>query len=91
MPDIDIERPHHLEAAAARAIVEKMAAALGDEFGLRSRWQGDVLELAGSGIDGAITLGAGSIHVRARLGLLLAPLRATIERHIHQRIDEYLA
>lgn len=91
MASIDIERTHQLDAASARALVDKVARALEREFGMRSRWHGDVLELAGSGIDGAIALGAGSIHVTARLGLLLHPLRATIEQHIRRRLDQYLA
>lgn len=91
MAKIDIERPHRMGTAAARAMVEKVAAAMHEEFGVDSHWQGDVLEFSGSSVNGAITIGADTVRVTAQLGLLLSPFRGRIEQHICSKLDQHLA
>jgi len=91
MAKIDIERAHGMEPARARALIDELAASLQGQYGLKHRWRGDALEFSGSGVDGIIDIGADTVRVTARLGLLLGPLRGKIEQDIRARLDKYLA
>jgi putative polyhydroxyalkanoate system protein len=91
MPRIDIEREHHLDTAAARDVVDKVAAAMQEKFGLSHQWRGDVLHFSGTGVTGSIAVSAQAVHVAAQLGLLLSPLKGRIEQDIRQRLDRYFA
>ena len=88
MSTIDIEHAHSLAPDAARRAVEDVAIRLGQRFGMDYRWEGDVLHFRRSGVDGHIALGAGSLRVRAKLGLLLAAMRGPIEQEIRRILDE---
>lgn len=91
MARIDIERPHSMGPARARALIDEFAASLQGQYGLKHRWRGDALEFSGSGVDGVIAVGADTVRVTAQLGLLLSPLRGKIEQDIRARLDKYLA
>jgi len=91
MAMIDIERTHNLDVAGIRTLIDDLAAGLHRQYGLDRRWQGDVLQLSGSGVDGAITIGERSVRVTAELGFLLRPWRGKIEQDIRARLDRHLA
>ena len=88
MSTIDIEHGHSLDPAAARRAVEDVAIRLGQRFGMDYRWEADTLHFRRAGVDGHITLGPGSLRVRAKLGLLLAAMRGPIEQEIRRILDE---
>jgi putative polyhydroxyalkanoate system protein len=52
-----------------------------------THWHGDELHFSRPGVDGHIAVGADELHVHARLGLLLAPLRNAIEREIETHLE----
>lgn len=89
MPSIDIRRAHALSPAAARAVVDQVAARMHEKFDTDSQWQGDTLNFARSGVKGRIAVAPGEIHVHAELGLLLAPLKGMIEQDIRRKLDEH--
>ncbi|HEX7341712.1 MAG TPA: polyhydroxyalkanoic acid system family protein [Rhodanobacteraceae bacterium] len=89
MSTIDITRQHHLAPDQARAVIEHIADSLEHKFGVTPQWDGDTLRFARSGVDGFIALGAGFVHVNARLGLLLSPLKPMVEMEIRSKLDEY--
>lgn len=89
MPSIDITRHHALDREQARAVIEHIADSLQGKFGITPRWDGDTLHFARSGVDGFIRADTGTVHVNARLGLLLAPLKPTVEAEILRKLDEY--
>lgn len=91
MAKIDIRRPHGTTVENARAVVEKVAARMRDKFGTEGTWQGDTLTFARSGVKGAIAVSATDVHVTAELGMLLSPLRGTIEDEIRKKLDEHFA
>jgi putative polyhydroxyalkanoate system protein len=91
MARIDIQRDHHLDAAQARAVVDKVAARLGEKFGTTSRWEGDTLRFERSGVKGGITLEPALVRVQAELGMLLSPMKGMIEQEIRQKLDQYFA
>ena len=91
MAKIDIRRPHGTTVENARAVVEKVAARMREKFGTEGTWQGDTLTFARSGVKGAIAVSATDVHVTAELGMLLSPLRGTIEDEIRKKLDEHFA
>ncbi|WP_413623733.1 MULTISPECIES: polyhydroxyalkanoic acid system family protein [Luteibacter] len=91
MAKIDIRRPHGTTMENARAVVEKVAARMREKFGTEGTWQGDTLTFARSGVKGAIAVSATDVHVTAELGMLLSPLRGTIEEEIRKKLDEHFA
>jgi len=91
MARIDIQREHHLEAAQARAVIDKVAARLGEKFGTTSRWEGDTLRFERAGVKGGISLEPALVRVQAELGMLLSPMKGMIEQEISRKLDEYFA
>jgi len=91
MARIDIQRDHHLDATQARAVVDKVAARLGEKFGTTSRWEGDTLRFERPGVKGGITLEPALVRVQAELGMLLSPMKGMIEQEIRQKLDQYFA
>jgi putative polyhydroxyalkanoate system protein len=88
MSKIDIQRSHQLSLADARAVVEQVADSMQRKFGTTGQWQGDTLSFARSGVKGAIAVSASDVHVTAELGILLSPLKGTIEDEIRRKLDE---
>ena len=91
MPKIDIRRPHQLPIAEARTVVEQVAARMREKFGMDGRWQDDTLLFSRPGVNGSIAVGTDVIHVKAELGLMLAPLKGMVEQEIRRKLDEHFA
>jgi putative polyhydroxyalkanoate system protein len=91
MPSIDIQRPHSLGRERARSIVEQVAGRMQEKFGVETRWDGDTLHFSRNGVNGTMAVDDARVHVQARLGLLLAPLKPMIEDEIGRKLDQYLA
>ncbi|MBD3828477.1 MULTISPECIES: polyhydroxyalkanoic acid system family protein [Stenotrophomonas] len=90
MSSIDIRHAHSLPADGARQAIEDVAAKLSERFGLQSNWLGDVLNFSGSGVDGAIALLPGQVHVTAKLGFLLSAMKGMVESEIQRVLKEKL-
>lgn len=86
-----IHRRHNLGIEEARRRVDELAAELGGQFHLSSRWEGDDLQVRGSGVKGHISVTDSEVEVHIRLGLALAMLGGTIRSTIEDRIDGYLS
>lgn len=56
----------------------------------RANWVGDVLNFNGSGVDGAIELQPGQVHVTAKLGFLLSAMKGMVEGEIQRVLKEKL-
>jgi len=91
MATIDIECTHDRDVAGVRILIDDLATGLHQQYGLDRRWQGDVLQLSGNGVTGAISIGADSVRVTAELGFLLRPWRGKIEQDIRARLERHLA
>jgi len=91
MASIHIERAHQLGKADARKSAEHIAARLKHELKVDSHWQGDVLQLTHASAKGSIAVDDSKVEVRVELPFLLRPLRAKVEREIHQQLDKYLS
>ncbi|AHY58612.1 MULTISPECIES: polyhydroxyalkanoic acid system family protein [Stenotrophomonas] len=90
MSSIDIRHAHSLPVDGARKAIEDVAAKLSERFGLQSNWVGDVLNFNGSGVDGAIELQPGQVHVTAKLGFLLSAMKGMVEGEIQRVLKEKL-
>lgn len=89
MAGIDIQHPHRLSAAHARAAVQQVADKLVDRFGVDCRWQGDALHFSRAGVDGRIALLPGLVQVQAQLGFLLSAMQAPIESEIRRVLGKH--
>jgi len=90
MSQIDIRQAHNQSPEQARVAIEQAAQKLQERFGLRSQWQGDRLTFNGSGVDGAIELLPGAVHVTATLGFLLSAMKGMVEAEIRRVLSEKL-
>jgi putative polyhydroxyalkanoate system protein len=91
MPAIDIRRKHHHPLKKAKALVKKIADAIGKKFDIHSRWDGDTLHFERPGASGVIHVTAKEVHVTAQLGFLLGMLKPAIEKEIESQLDEGLS
>lgn len=90
MPRVDIRRSHGLSSAQAHAVIDRIAARMREKFQVKTQWQcKDTLSFQRLGIDGKIVIEANEIHVSARLGMLLSPLKTMIEQEIRRHLDEH--
>jgi putative polyhydroxyalkanoate system protein len=90
MPDIRFVRKHALTVAQARKIAQQAADDLAAEYDLESEWNGDTLNFARSGVNGAMDVTASEIRLEVNLGFLLKPFKFKFEQHISRRLDELL-
>jgi len=90
MPQINIKRSHTLDHATARQRAEKIADKLKSELNAQYSWDGDHLKLQHAGAEGSIHVGATELHIQVKLPFLLRPLRASIEKAIHEQLEKHL-
>ena len=90
MSDIKLGRPHSLPLAKAKALAQKTADALAEEYDLTSEWHGDTLRFHRSGVDGQMHVTDSEIRLDVTLGLLLKAFKGTIAGHIERKLDELL-
>ena len=90
MSRIDIRHPHALGADQARSAIEDVAKKLDTRFQIGSRWNGEVLHFARSGVEGAIELLPGQVRVTAELGFLLSAMKDMVEAEIKRVLAERL-
>ncbi len=88
MSEINICRRHGLSPKKARLAVESIARELASEFDIDYLWNGDILEFSRTGVQGTMTVSKKEVHIKARLGFLLAVLRTKIEDEVHRVCDE---
>ena len=91
MAVIDIRRPHDSSLKSAKAAVEKVAKAIGKQYGITHHWTGNALHFDRAGVKGLIAVAKDEIHVHAELGFLMGALKPVIEREIERQLDEHIA
>jgi putative polyhydroxyalkanoate system protein len=87
MSDIVMRRTHGLTLQKARAAAERIAAELGEEFGLDCEWDEDLLRFRRSGVSGTLAVDRHEVEIRVRLGFLLLALKPRIEQEIHSYFE----
>jgi putative polyhydroxyalkanoate system protein len=86
-----IHRRHKLGLEEARNRADKIAADLQQQFSMRSRWQGDVLQVQGNGVKGQLLVDEENLELDVKLGLALKLMEGPIRAAIEATIDEELA
>jgi putative polyhydroxyalkanoate system protein len=91
LPDIKMIKYHQLSIAQAKELVQKVADDLGDEYDLRSEWQGNTLRFHRMGVDGEMRVTTSEIDLEVTLGFLLKPLKARLVQAIEHRFERIAA
>lgn len=91
MATIKVRREHRLGTEKACATVEHLARRLKQELGADYRWEGSTLKFSRSGATGHIDVTDTSVEVEVRLGMLLGPLKNSIQKTIEEEIDGHLS
>jgi len=86
-----IRRRHNLGLEEARKRADLIAADLQQQFSLRSKWQGDALQVRGNGVTGQLKVDEHNIELDVRLGFALKLMEGPIRSAIETTIDEELA
>jgi putative polyhydroxyalkanoate system protein len=90
MAVIDIRRTHSSSLKSAKSAVEKVAKAIGKQYGIDHHWTGNDLHFDRSGVKGQIKVSKDDLHVRVELGFLMGALKPVIEREIERQLDEHI-
>jgi putative polyhydroxyalkanoate system protein len=91
MSDIKMIKFHSLPISKARALVQKAADALAEEYDLTSEWHGNTLRFHRSGVEGQMQVTEAEIHLDVTLGFLLRPFRSKFVERIEHNFDRLLA
>lgn len=91
MSTIHIVKQHQLERNAIRNEVDKFADKLATELSADYSWEGDRLVFKRSGANGYLDIGDNELEINIKLGMLLRPLKSTIESKINGYLDKALA
>ena len=90
MSNIQVSYPHQRTMEEAREAAQTFAGKLKAKLGVESEWQGDVLKLERTGVNGAMTLSEGLVVVELKLGLMLVPMKGQVEAEINKQLARYL-
>lgn len=88
MATISVSKTHHLTHAKAMAAAEKVAKDLHRRFDLACTWDGDDCRFERSGLTGRMHVGKERITLDVKLGFLLSVVAPSIERAIHEELDQ---
>lgn len=90
MSDIKMIKYHSLPIAKARALVQKAADDLADEYDLTSEWHGNMLRFHRSGVEGQMQVSDTEIRLDVTLGFLLRPFKSRFVENIEHNFDRLL-
>lgn len=91
MSVIRIKRQHNLPMDQARQQVRDVVARLQQKFDATYTWKDDTVSFKRSGASGQISVDDKQIDVEVKLGLVLSPMRASVEKAIKDYLDENIA
>jgi putative polyhydroxyalkanoate system protein len=90
MTTIHITKSHQLDEETVRANVQELADMLADKLAAEYQWKKDRLVFKRSGANGFVRIGNQELEVEVKLGMLLTPLKGTIERTITDYLEQRL-
>lgn len=90
MTTIHITRSHQLDRETVRANVQELADRLAEKLSAEYRWEKDRLIFKRSGASGLIRIGNHELEIEVKLGMLLSPLKGSIEKSITDYLDQRL-
>jgi len=91
MATIHIKKAYSIDYDKVRQEVQNLAEKLGEDLSADYEWDGDCLVFKRKGASGQIDISDSEIDIEIKLGLVLTPLKGTIEKKIDDYLDEYLS
>jgi putative polyhydroxyalkanoate system protein len=91
MANITIKRQHTLGRERARERVNEIAKSLQKQLNTTCKWQGDSMVFSRSGASGSLDVGEETIEVNVKLGMMLSPMKGSIQQAIEEQIDQALS
>ncbi len=74
-----------------RNTAQELADQLERQYGVRARWQGDVVTMRGNGVDGRLEIDDEAVHVKVSLGLMARVFEGPIRRVVDDYLDRYVS
>jgi len=90
MATIHITKSHQLDQETVRDNVQELADMLVEKLSAEYQWEKDRLIFKRSGAHGFVRIGNQELEVEVKLGMLLRPLKGTIEKTITDYLDQRL-
>lgn len=87
MADIEVSRAHGLGLEGARTAADRMMASLEQRFGLRGKWDGNVLRFERQGVTGHLAIDEHKLQLAVTLGFLLRAMRGSIQAEVLHELD----
>ncbi len=89
MAELVFERAHSLSLEAARKVAQRLADEMRADYGVESRWDGDVLLFSRTGLSGELRVDAQLIRLDAQLGFLFSAFKPRIEASMAANFARY--
>jgi putative polyhydroxyalkanoate system protein len=90
MATIHITKSHQLDPETVRDSVQDLADTLAEKLSAEYTWEKDRLVFKRSGANGFVRIGDQELEIEVKLGMLLRPLKGTIEKTITDYLDQRL-
>lgn len=90
MSTIEFTRTHNVEFSKGKNLLLTIAQRLAKQYAGTYTEHPSGMVFSAPGVNGTIELTATTVVVRAKLGLLMRPLKSAIEQLFHQEIDHAL-
>jgi len=91
MTSIHITRTHRLDRETIHNKVQQLADKLAKDLSVEYKWEKDRLVFKRSGASGVIRIGEQELEIEVKLGLMLRPLKGSIEKSITEYLDQRLS
>lgn len=91
MAGFRLQKPYSMPKEEVREAAEGLACKLEQDHGVRSRWDGDCVQIKGMGIDGKLTFGDGNIDVSVKLGMLASAFKGVLRSEVQRYLDEKIS
>lgn len=90
MAKIHLTRAHQFDQQSVRDKIQELANKLETKLSAKYQWEKDRLVFKRSGANGFIKISDRELEIEVQLGMLLRPLKASIEKTITEYLDEHL-
>ncbi len=90
MAGFRMTKPYTMPKDELRAAAEGLARSLEREHGVRSRWDGDSVQIKGAGLDGRLSFHDDLIDVSVKLGLLTSAFKGLLQAEVKRYLDEHV-
>jgi putative polyhydroxyalkanoate system protein len=91
MAGFRLTKPYTMPKDQVREAAQGLATSLERQHGVRSRWEGDTVQIKGAGVNGELSFHDGLIDVSVRLGLLTSMFEPVLRAEVQRYLDEHVS